>query len=137
MLMRATQVAQNKMIRMVENVSLKDHIKSADMLTKNGLLSVNQLAAQIKITEAWKSLNIENYSVKMENNQLNRQTNDRSVRPNTVKLWKEDTRVKSAESSFIRDAARLWNQIPSQISDAKTLGMAKTQILKYCKSLPF
>ena len=84
--MRATQVAQNKMIRMVENVSLKDHIKSADMLTKNGLLSVNQLAAQIKITEAWKSLNIENYSVKMENNQLNRQTNDRSVRPNTVKL---------------------------------------------------
>ena len=71
---KATQIAQNKMIRMVENVSLKEHFKSVDMLKKNGLLSVNQLVAQIKLTEAWKSINIEDYPVKLENNQTMRQT---------------------------------------------------------------
>ena len=66
-----------------------------------------------------------------------RQTNNRSVRATTVKLWKDDTKVKSAENSFIRDAARLWNQVPYTIKEAKTLGIAKSQILKYCKTLPF
>ena len=81
-------------------------------------------------------MNVDDYSVKLENNQLNRSTHDRSVRPTTIKQWKEDTRVKSAENSFLRDAPRLWNQVPSQIKEAKTMGTAKTQILKYCKSLP-
>ena len=134
--MRSTQIAQNKMIRMVENVSLKEHIKSADMLKKNNLLSVNQLAAQIKITEAWKSINVPDYSIHLENNQAKRQTNDRTVRSTTIKLWKDDTKFKSAESSFLRDAARIWNQIPISIKNAPTIGRAKTEILKYCKTLP-
>ena len=134
--MKAAQVAQNKMIRMVENVSLKEHIPSRNMLEKNGLLSVNQLAAQIKLTEVWKSINTNDYPIELENNQVKRQTNDRSVRESTIIHWKEDTKAKSAEESFLRDAAKLWNRAPSYIKEAKSLGIAKSQIKIYCKQLP-
>ena len=66
--MKAAQICQNKMLRMMANATLKDHIKSEDLLKKYALISVNQLAAQIKLMEAWKSLNIPDYPVQMENN---------------------------------------------------------------------
>ena len=133
--MKATQTAQNKMLRMVDNVSLKDHVRSADLLKKYGLLSVNQLAAQIKLTEAWKAVNLEEYPIQLENNQLLRNTNGREVRVSTVKLWKDDTKCTIAKESFIRDAAKLWNQAPVAIKSAKSLYTAKKEILKYCKTI--
>ena len=36
------------------------------MLEKFGLLSVNQLAAQIKLREVWKSIYCEDYPIKLE-----------------------------------------------------------------------
>ena len=50
--MKAAQTTQNKMIRMVEGVSLKEHILSKTLLTKHNLPSVNQLAGEIKLIEA-------------------------------------------------------------------------------------
>ena len=119
------------MIRMVDNVSLKEHIKSADLLQKYGLLSVNQMEAQIKLLEARKSVNLENYPIQMENNQL------QMAEQSTVKLWKDDSRVTSAKESFIRDAAKLWNNAPSTVKSAKSLYLAKKEILKYCKTIAF
>ena len=46
--MKATQVAQNKMLRMLDGVSLKEHITSKSLLIKYNLASVNQLAGEIK-----------------------------------------------------------------------------------------
>ena len=45
--MKAIQVAQNKILRMVEGVSLKDHVTSSSLLLKHNLPSANQLAGQI------------------------------------------------------------------------------------------
>ena len=59
--MSAVQVAQNKMLRVIEGVSLKQHIPSKVLREKFGLPVVNQLAAEIKLTEAWKSINLPNY----------------------------------------------------------------------------
>ena len=134
--MKAAQIAQNKMVRMMGKVSLKDHIRSKDLLKKFGLLSINQLAAQIKLVEAWKTINVENYPIKLENNQLQRSTNGREVRVSTVKLWKDDTRVASAKESFIRDAAKLWNNAPPNVKNAKSLRVAKRESLSFCKTLP-
>ena len=135
--MKATQTAQNKMIRMIENVSLKDHLRSADLLKKNGLLSVNQLAAQIKLVESWKAVNTENYPIQLENNQAHRNTNGREVRDTTMILWKDDTKLTAAKESFIRDAAKIWNKAPLAVKNAKSLYSAKKEILKYCKTLAF
>ena len=98
-------------------------------------MSVNQLAAQIKLLEVWKSTNIIGYSVQLENNQLQRNTNGREVRPPTVKLWKDDTRVTNAKESFLRDAAKLWNNAPLSVKNAKTIYLAKKEIVKYCKTI--
>ena len=99
-------------------LSLKDRNRSADLLNKYELLSVNQLAAQTKLVEAWKSINLEDYPIQMDNNQLQRNTNDRAVRETTVKLWKEDTKITSAKESFVGDAAKLWNNAPKSVRSA-------------------
>ena len=52
--MMSLQVAQNKMLRMINGSSLKDHVTSASLLDKYNLPSVNQLSAGIKILETWK-----------------------------------------------------------------------------------
>ena len=85
--MKAAQTAQNKMLRMIYNASLKDHIRSADLLKKYRLLSVNQLATQIKLVESWKAINLTDYPIKLEDNQLQRNTNGRAVRQTNKRVY--------------------------------------------------
>ena len=59
-IMENLQKTQNKLIRTLENVRLKDRNRTSDMLTKNKMLSVNQLQAQVKLTELWKAVNTGN-----------------------------------------------------------------------------
>ena len=45
---------------------VRDEISTRSMLEKFDLLSVNQLAAQIKITEVWKSVYVEGYAIELD-----------------------------------------------------------------------
>ena len=76
------------LLRMLDRVTLKDHITSESLLIKYNLPSVNQLAAEIKLTEAWKTQNINNYPFKLEANNPNRCDGDRIVRASTTKSGK-------------------------------------------------
>ena len=134
-LMNAVQIAQNKMLRMLDRVSLKDHVSTVSLLIKYNLPSVNQLAAQIKLIEAWKCLNIEQYPLKLEPNNPNKLATDRVIRASSIKIWKDEARTGAAKMSFSRDCARLWNMAPESIKQAPTLGFAKSEIKKFCKSL--
>ena len=64
--MKSAQLAQNKMLRMFDGVSLKEHILSSSLLQKYNIASVNQLAEEIKLVEAWKAIHINSYPFKME-----------------------------------------------------------------------
>ena len=132
--MKSVQIAQNKMLRMIEGVSLKDHMTTKSLLLKHNLPSVNQLAGEIKLMEAWKSLNILNYPFKMEVNHHNQTQTDRILRPGSIKLRKDDARTKTGSESFSIDTAKLWNNSPEVIKNATTIGMAKNAIKNYCKS---
>ena len=134
--MQAVQVAQNKMLRLLDNSTLSDRIHTVDLLKKANMLSVNQLAASIKLTEAWKSCNMENYPIQLEPNHENHTPNDRVTRPHIRRLWKEDGKTVSARESFSRSTAKLWNQAPQVLKEAATLPLAKKQIKLYCQSLP-
>ena len=133
--MKAVQVAQNKMLRMMDRISLKDHVTTKSLLDKYGLSSVNQLSGEIKLTEAWKSLNQEEYPFQMELHNPSQNKNDRMLRLSSVKIWKDDARSKAASESFSRDCAKLWNNAPANIKNAKTLSLAKKEIKLYCRSL--
>ena len=64
------------------------------------LLSVNQLAAEIQITEAWKSINIKNCPIELCPNNPSRLTTDRSERQTTTSVWKEDSKINCGKKQF-------------------------------------
>ena len=39
-------------------------------------------------------------------------------------------------SSFVGDAPRIWNKAPIQVTNAKSLTIAKKEIRKFCLTLP-
>ena len=134
--MQAAQIAQNKMLRLLNNTTLSERIPTMTLLKNTNMLSVNQLAASIKLTEAWKSCNIMHYPIQLEKNHENLIPNDRIVRPHINRVWKEDGKTTIARDSFTRSAAKIWNQAPIAVKDAKTVIMAKKQIKAYCATLP-
>ena len=133
--MKSVQIAMNKMVRMLDGVSLKEHITSESLLKKYNLPSVNQLAAEIKMVEAWKIMNIPEYPLTFEQNNPNKVQTERSIRPTSIKQWKDYANLKIAQESFTIDAARLWNMAPLNIKQAESLQKAKTNIKIWCSQM--
>ena len=131
---KSIQIAQNKMLRMMEGVSLKEHITSKSLLEKYNLPSVNQLNGEIKLLEAWKSINTNDYPFKMEANNTNPIMSDRILRPESIKIWKDSAKSKTGTNSFSIDTAKLWNNCPEVIKLATSIGIAKSEIKKHCKT---
>ena len=134
--MKSLQVAQNKLMRLILNVPYNDRTSTSELLLKSGLLSVNQMAASIKLSEVWKSENIVNYPIKLEQNNPGMIQYERIVRPSTNRKWNQDAKSNAAKESFSRNAAKLWNTAPETIKSARNLSLAKKEIIKYCKTLP-
>ena len=124
------------MLRLLDNTTLADRKHTADLLKNAKMLSVNQLAASIKLTEAWKSCNVPNYPIQLEKNNENLIPTERTVRPQTTRHWREDGKTSIAKDSFTRSTAKLWNQAPLNIKDATSLAQAKKAIKVYCQTLP-
>ena len=98
------------------------------------MLSVNQINAQIKLTEMWKSQMIENYPIKIDNLEATEgQRQTRSVsRGDLVTNGHSQTN----QSTFRNDAAKIWNLAPMDIKISTTINMAKSNIKKFVKLLP-
>ena len=123
--MEKVQVAQNKMLRMLDRVSLKEHVTTLSLLKKYKLPSVNQLAALIKQVECWKMEHIDLYPLKLEPNNPNRLEGGRVIRNSSIKVWKDDANSVAAKLSFSRDSARLWNSASDTIKNSPSLNTAK------------
>ena len=50
------------------------------------------------------------------------------------KIWKDNAKTKTGTNSFSIDTAKIWNNCPEVIKQARSLGIAKSEIKKYCKS---
>ena len=61
------QKIQNKLVRLLNNVSLSDRQPTKALLNKIEILSVNQLNASIKLTELWKAVNNADCPLKITN----------------------------------------------------------------------
>ena len=133
--MHSAQVAQNKMLRMLNGSSKTDHVSTKHLLEKFNLPSVNQLAAEIKIIEAWKIMNVQGYPITLDLNNPSRNTGDRMVRETTTRHWKDYAKLKNSRESFNIDTAKLWNQVNSDIKSAENINIAKSRIKKYCRTL--
>ena len=105
-----------------------------DMLTDLKMMSVNQTAAQIKLTEMWKVVNDTSYPLKFQmKSEEKRGMGTRSCTRGDVVEFGSSTHT---INSFCGSASRLWNKAPENIKKAATLKTAKKEINKYCTSLP-
>ena len=69
--LKAIQLVQNKLLRSLNNVKISDKIRSQTLANNINFLFVNQLNAQIKITEMWKFKNNKDYPLLFKNKNSN------------------------------------------------------------------
>ena len=130
----AIQKVQNKLIRLLNNTKISDRVSSAELLEQLGMLSVNQINAQIKLGEMWKATHLETYPTKFTR-QDEFQTYQGTRACSEGKLVEEGTKSLSLKT-FKGDASRLWNSAPDEIKKCVTMHSAKNAIKKFIKTLP-
>ena len=99
------QIAQNKFARVLENVFLKDKMSTKTLLTNQVMLSVNQVAAQIKLTDMWKANNVDNFPIKVTKQST--AENARVTRGDTSEKLLEHGMSELVRNSCIGDATKL------------------------------
>ena len=129
-LLGSIQVAQNKLARFLNGNKLMDKIPTSQIFKDLNLQSVNQINAQIKLLDVWKSLQSEYHPMKWaRRNENNLEQRTRAAKTNNLC---EAHGGKILYSTFINDAAKLWNNGPLSIKSAKTLTAAKKA---FCRTL--
>ena len=93
--------------------------------------SVNQLAAETRLIEAWKSVNQEDYCMK-EVLHI-RPKGNYNTRQNHINFL--DTGVDDIYGSagFVHTTAKLWNKAPLTVKEATSISLAKREIRKFVK----
>ena len=95
------------MTRFLNGSLIKDKISTKIILNNLNLLSVNQMNAQIKLTEGWKISNVENYPTKWA---LKTTAEDeRSTRATSANKIPEVAKSKGTKSAYNNDATRTPN----------------------------
>ena len=131
---KALQLVQNNLLRTLNGSKIKDMVSISTMLDKFGLLSANQLNASVKLLEVWKALNVENYPLSVDRQELNK--NGVSTRGDLTCRPKEIGKTILTQKTCVSDAIRLWNQAPKIIKESNSVYKAKKEIKAYVKLLP-
>ena len=134
--MTSLQLTQNRMLRAINNSKNKDRISIESMLNKFDILSVNQLAASIKLIEVWKSQNVPDYPLLLDPYNQTPTTLNLDLRPKPSRIFNDSARLQITKYSFNVDSARLWNHAPREVTSAPTLEAAKKAVLTHVKTLP-
>ena len=131
---KSIQLIQNNLMRSLNGSKVKDMISISSLLTKFGMLSVNQLNAQVKLVEMWKAINVDDYPLKVE--QQARNEEGVSTRADTTGKPIEIGRSNLSQKTCVSDAIRLWNMAPENVTGSINLAHAKSEIKKYVRLLP-
>ena len=132
-LFKKIQVTQNKFARFLAGTSLLDKMRTDKIFEDLKFLSVNQINAQIKLQEVWKSKNLKNYPLKWSNDPKRVDSRTRSVQTESLMVMGNGQKMLS---TFHSDSARIWNHSPDQIKNCKTLFAAKKAIKQFVMTLP-
>ena len=132
---KVIQKKQNDLLRFLAGCKISDKVSIKTLLDKFNMVSVNQLNAQIKLLEIWKSLNIVDYPLEIRQQEIMESVATTRAtakgRPSAI------GRSLLTQSSCVSDAVKMWNMAPDSITECKSLYQAKKQIKMYVRSLPF
>ena len=124
-------------LRLFTNNKREDHARVEDMLRELGWLSINQLCAETRLLEAWKTVHVENYCLE-DTLKLKRRpkTQYMSTRSTAHTLLETGQRDRFSNGSFVHKTALIWNTAPKNVRQATNLCQAKTLIRTFVKTLP-
>ena len=128
------QTLQNKMMRLITGISLKDRVSTKKLLERTNALSINQINAQIKIQEIWKAINIKDYPVTVQKHSV--QDSMTSTRACTRGKLQESGKSVITQKTCKNDAIKLWNSIPKHVQSCKSLNEIKVHAKIFAKTLP-
>ena len=133
---KSLQLTQNRLLRVLNKTRIADKVSIRSMLDKFKLASVNQLAAEIKLLEVWKSVNVAGCPINLEPYNPQSSQTGHQLRPKLNRVFNDTARLQVSKSSFNIDAAKLWNYAPEDLRIAVSLTEAKRLIKIHCKTIP-
>ena len=98
------------------------------------MLSINQINAQIKLTEIWKAVRDEEHPFKIKLPKIN--MDDRISRGKLSGYLKNDALSNVTKKTFINDSVKAWNLAPNDIKSANSIYGAKVAIKQFVKTIP-
>ena len=126
--MKDLQLTQNRLLRVLNSTKIKDKISIRSMLEKFDLLSVNQLAAKIKLIGVWKIFNKPDHPLNLDPYERNKKVLSHDLRIQPNRIFDDSCKLKKSQMSFHKDAARLWNASTPEIRTDGSLDIAKKAI---------
>ena len=120
----------NDCLRLITGHTMEDHKPIKEMLEELNWLSINQLAAETRLMEAWKITHQPDYC--MKETLKARPRGAYNTRNNQAVFYNhsEDGRF----TSFSNKTAQIWNKAPNIVKEAKTQTIAKREIRKFVNS---
>ena len=126
------KVAFNDMLRLLCSAKREDHMSVEEMLKKLNWLSVNQIAAEVRLIETWKSIHT-NYCL---SNVFEKRVSSYETRAAGKNALEVEEKSRLRENSFQFPCTKLWNIAPQSITNAQTESFARKAIRDYVKTLP-
>ena len=132
--MKDLQVSQNKMLRLLYNSRISDRISTVSLRAKFNMMSVNQINAQIKLSEMWKAVNDEDHPFNLVKRESGPDV--RSMRSISNEMLPVKSFTELSKSTFINDGIKACNLASMSIKECKTFVSAKNEIKKFVKIIP-
>ena len=129
------RVVFNDCLRLLTNKRRRDHAKIEDMLKELEWLSINQLCAEIRLLEAWKSVQPEDYCMK-DTLQKKEKSRHMGTRSDNQTLLVTGDKDKFTNGSFVHLTAKVWNSAPINVKESVNLSEARRAIRKFVRTLP-
>ena len=108
--LEAIQKCQNKLVRILNGSRISDKISSKSLLEKFKMLSINQMNAQIKLLEIWKTISVKDYPIKTKF--VSRSDDIVITRAFSLGYLQENRLTNFSKRTFLNDATHIWNLAP-------------------------
>ena len=118
-------------LRLLSGKVISDRVSIKSMLDEFDWPSINQLAAETRLIEAWKTVHFEDYCMKDVLKLRHKGSyNTRSNQVNYLEAGVEDV---YGSAGFVKTTAKLWNKSPNSVKEAPSISSAKTEIRRFVK----
>ena len=129
------KVVFNDCLRLLTNSKRKDHARISDMIKELGWLFINQLCAETRLQEAWKTVHKEKYCMQ-DILHVKKRNQHMSTRSSEQILLEPGQGNKFVRGSFVQKTAQIWNLAPRKVKESTTIFQAKKAIREFVTTLP-